>query len=109
MGDRVSIQYGKHWPTGKPWLSATLKDHWGGPDFGQEALDFATKLEDDKPWSTPISRLEPDAVMVLFVAHLVKEGTESLRLVPNPEDCDNSDNGHFIVWLDTNTIEHKEE
>lgn len=110
MGDRVSIQYGDHWYNdGTPRLSATLKDHWGGQNFAYEALEFATNLKDDRPWSTPISRLEPSAVMVQFVAHLVNQGSKSLRLVPNPKDCDNSDNGHFIVWLDKLIVEKIEE
>jgi len=107
MGDRVSIQYGKHNYDGTEWLSATLKDHWGGQDFAQYALSFANKLKEDKPWSTPLSRKDPDTIICYFVTHLMNNGSANLRLVPNPEDCDNSDNGHYIIWLDINTIEKR--
>lgn len=107
MGDRVSIQYGDHWGDGTERLSAVLKDHWGGPQFPELALTFANNTKEIKQWSTPLSRKEPDAIMCFFVHILMSQGNTSLRLVCSPEDCDNSDNGHFIVWLDSGTIERR--
>ena len=115
MGDRVSIQYGSHREDGTEQLSAVLKHHWGGPEFAFDALEFARigiESMSDNKISTPLSRGEPSAVMVSLVGQLVSEYNarqreHSLRLVPTPNDCDNSDNGHFIVWLDTMKVERR--
>ena len=102
MGDRVSVQYGKHWPDGKEWLSAVLCHHWGGPQFPESAKRFASGTQGPgNGVSTPLNRRDPDALMVHLISHLIaEESPRSMRLVPTKNDCDNSDNGHFIIWLD---------
>ena len=103
MGDRVSIQFGKHWPDGQEWLSAVLCHHWGGTELHNRALKFIDQVKAVPTGgiSTPLTRLDPDHVMVMFVSLITLErGVSSLRLVPTYKDCDNSDNGHYIVWLD---------
>jgi len=108
MGERVSIQFGRRSSDGD-WLSAVLKYHWGGPEFPQQILEWVKSLtpENDKmPMSGPVDRLEPDAIMVtLTLAISPKSQNHSLRLVPTKDDCDNSDWGHFIIWLDSLEIE----
>ena len=106
MGERSSVQFGMHQPDGSIWLSAVLKDHWGGPELGTIAAKFADSIDRGDGMEigkglimhTPLGRLEPDAVMVAFVQSF--KNSQSLRLVPTRYDCDNSDWGHFIVWLD---------
>lgn len=102
MGDRVSIQFAQHREDGI-WYSAVLNNHWGGREFPYLALNFLKSINTKTAISTPMSRLEPSAVMVAFVHGL--DSPLSLRLVPTTNDCDNSDNGHFIIWTDTLTIE----
>jgi len=107
MGDRVSIQFAQI-RGDYVWYSAVLKDHWGGSEFPQQALEFVRSINAETRVSTPLSRLEPSAVMVAFVQHLTSPESlrlNSLRLVPTKKDCDNSDNGHFIIWTDSLTIE----
>ena len=105
MGDRVSIQFAQI-RGDYVWYSAVLKDHWGGSEFPQQALEFVRSINIETRISTPLSRLEPSVVMVAFVQHLASP--ESLRLVPTKNDCDNSDNGHFIIWTDSLTIEKED-
>jgi hypothetical protein len=105
MGNRISIQFGQHYTDESIWLSAVLCHHWGGRYFVNEAVDFINSLIIDRKHdkiSGPLTRLDPDAIMVAFVQNLPK--SDSLRLVPTKDDCDNSDNGHFILWLDNREV-----
>ena len=106
MGDRVSIQFAKH--QSKDWIeySAVLHHHWGGQAFPLLAKRFVENLQPKdpkKPSFSPTDRLEPSAVMIDFIGYAIKQDPNhyhSMRAVPTSKDCDNSDNGHFVIWLD---------
>ena len=97
MGDRASIQF----KDDQGQVSAVLNDHWGGMEFVEAArawlreYDGAGKYSMPVPHgaSTPSSRREADALMVEFIQ--AKIGGD--RIVPTMNDCDNSDNGHFVL------------
>lgn len=104
MGDRVSIQF-----INGDNKSVVLFNHWGGTEFPQEALEYVTKLIHENKskypnnYSNPLSRLEPDTVMVDFIREITKDliRVEScLYLGATENDGDNSDNGHWIIDLE---------
>jgi hypothetical protein len=82
MGDRVSISFVNeidYIHDKRREESVPLFNHWGGSDFPKYALDWVKKLKrevnekkEDKI-STPYTRLEPQNVMVLFIADLQKD------------------------------------
>ncbi len=99
-------------------MSAILSNHWDGKTILNIALDFINKLKHTHEYNvggTPISRMEPDAVMCNFVAFLIRNSftnehdpytcEHSLRLIDELSESDNDDNGHFIVWCDTEEIQ----
>ena len=95
MGDRVSIQF----KNGKE-VSVVLFSHWDGMHFVKQAKEYVKKLNQNE--GTPLSRLEPQTVMVDFV----REITKDLEVVDSnyyfgfdSNDGDNSDNGHHIINL----------
>jgi len=124
MGDRVSVSF-----ENGDERSVELFHHWGGVGFAKEALDYAVKLKAEleltreKQMSTPLTRLEPRVVMVDFIRHLWETGwlkgrdigifgggtafeetgriNDSIYLGKDENDGDNSDNGHFIIDLQT--------
>lgn len=103
MGDRVSIAFRNGEET-----SVTLFNHWGGMEFKDVAENYVADL---KQWigtkyapnfSDPISRLEPNTVMVDFIRHITKGKdriTSSLYLAVDESRGDNSDNGHHFIDL----------
>ncbi len=125
MGDRVSIQFSNK---GMEWSdkSVVLFHHWGGQQFADFAkgwaIDFKMKilkLQEGKG-SDPLSRLEPQNVMIQFIKALADYPTEdfkyhyfkddkylcsddylsySMYLGIDENDGDNSDNGHHIIEL----------
>ena len=106
MGDRVSISF----KNGND-ESVTLCSHWGGYEFVKTAERYTRKLlkESKKNGeSLPLDRLEPETVMVDFIREITKEEKRvdsDLYIVPTPNDCDNSDNGHFVIDLLTGEAE----
>ena len=118
MGDRVSISF-----KNGDEESVALFHHWGGREFPQVALAYAKEFKIDvdnrkskEPnLSTPITRMEPEIVMVDFIRHLMAMGmgleydydfthkpvkqrptgrsNDSIYLGKNNSDGDNSDNG----------------
>lgn len=102
MGDRVSISF----RNGKQ-ESVVLFHHWGGKQFPQKALQYAkdlvAELESTKICvSEPLTRLEPETVMVDFIRYITKDKSRimsSLYLGRDQNDGDNSDNGHFVIDL----------
>ena len=103
MGDRVSIQLGSH-TVGKlgrcpgfTELSPVLYSHWAGAKFPHTVAKIIESIHSDEKISNPISRREPSAILIRVIQAL---GKESLRLYATPEQVDNQDNGHFIIWLD---------
>ena len=123
MGDRVSISFVNvdrlHHEKIK-MESVPLFNHWGGREFPQYALNWVKKLkrevnEKKDNISTPYTRLEPQRVMVLFIADLQKDKqfadytnkkriTHSIYLGKDKNDGDNSDNGHFMIDINDEKI-----
>ncbi len=102
MGDRVSISFRKGNEE-----SVVLFSHWQGYGFAEKALDYADRLRDKNGNNEviyPLDRLEPNTVMVDFIRHVTKDlrRVESdLYLASNQNEGDNSDNGHFVIDLDS--------
>ena len=81
MGDRVSISFVNETDCihdKRREESVPLFHHWGGSYFPEYALNWVKKLKKEinevknKNISTPYTRLEPQYVMVLFIADLQK-------------------------------------
>lgn len=123
MGDRVSISFVNeidYIHDKRREESVPLFNHWGGKDFPQYALNWVKKLkrevnEKKDNISTPYTRLEPQRVMVLFIADLQKDKqfadytnkeriTHSIYLGKDKNDGDNSDNGHFVIDINDEKI-----
>jgi len=108
MGDRVSIQF----KNGNDY-SVALFNHWGGIEFPEVALAYVKDLicenniKYPNNFSNPISRLEPNTVMVDFIREITKNKlrvSSSLYLGKDENEGDNSDNGHWIVDLKKVTL-----
>mgnify|MGYP001287387112 FL=1 len=124
MGDRVSISFVNEIDYIHDKVreeSVTLFNHWGGKEFPQYALNWVKKLKrevnekKEDNISTPYTRLEPQRVMVLFIADLQKDKqfadytnkeriTHSIYLGKDTNDGDNSDNGHFVIDINCEKI-----
>ena len=124
MGDRVSISFVNeidYIHDKRREESVPLFNHWGGSDFPKYALDWVKKLKrevnekKEDNISTPYTRLEPQNVMVLFIADLQKDKqfadytnkeriTHSIYLGKDKNDGDNSDNGHFVIDINCEKI-----
>jgi hypothetical protein len=104
MGDRVSISFVKR---GRE--SVTLFSHWGGRSFVDDAVLYVKELRTemskiDRSGTYPLSRLDPETVMVDFIRDQTKglNRVESdLYLGVDSSDGDNSDNGHARIDLET--------
>lgn len=98
MGDRASISF-KY----DDDESVVLCDHWGGEEFLEEteawAKRFIREHPPEKHISTPITRLEPNTLMVLYIQDLGYDESRSLYLGKTTEDVDNSDCGHKTIDL----------
>ena len=123
MGDRVSISFVNeinYLHEQRREESIALFNHWGGKEFPQYALNWVKKLKREvlqrRPnISTPYTRLDPQNVMVLFIADLQKDKqfadytnkeriTHSIYLGKDTNDGDNSDNGHFVIDINCEKI-----
>ena len=94
MGDRVSISF----KNGND-ESVALFHHWGGLEFVDLAEEYVAQLPRGEV-SMPLDRREPGTVMVDFIRHITQNMDRvksSLYLGKDPEDGDNSDNGHFVI------------
>ena len=98
MGDRISIQF----QTGHE-RSVTLFSHWGGETMPRYVRQFdAEVLKKCKGDSYPLDRMEPNTVMVAFLAWLVRGPendevpTHDYYLGKDRSDGDNSDNGNYV-------------
>ena len=105
MGDRVSISF-----KNGTYESVALFHHNGGAEFATEALAYAKELKAERGDSRimPLDRLEPDTVMVDFIryiTHDLNRVLSSLYLGKDGSDGDNSNNGHFVINLETMTLE----
>ena len=89
MGERVSIQfqklerYGNQDPVKEK--SVVLFHHWGAEDFPELALDWVRDFREKAKnqavsrVSDPISRMEPQTLMVQFIGYLANTGYKSHR------------------------------
>jgi len=103
MGNRISISF----KNGND-ESVYLFSHWDGMDFKKDALKFVDELyksintECNGAVSNPISRLEPNTVMINFINWKFPKGLikGNYYLGKDEEDGDNSDNGHFAIKVE---------
>lgn len=95
MGDRISIQY-----QNGDEKSVVLFSHWQGKDLLRKVEEHyrtvVKPLHDQNGRSIPLSRMEPNTVIVDFIRYIVggKIIGNDLYLVSKVSDGDNSDNGH---------------
>ncbi len=103
MGDRVSMQFVDN----DGFKSVVLFSHWGGLAFVEKAKKYVENLKTwiksrDSKVGMPLTRLEPNTVMVDFIRHFTKDMNRvesDLYLGIHEDDGDNSDNGHFEIKL----------
>lgn len=108
MGNRISVSF--YSEDGEE--SVALFSHWGGKEFLNKALKYLKNLKkelgnDEKKIIRPLDRLEPSVVMVDFIREITKDMKrveDDLYLGKDPDDGDNSDNGHFSINVDTEEI-----
>jgi hypothetical protein len=108
MGDRISVSFYNE----DEGESVVLFSHWGGKNFLNDALKYLKNLKEKlekrkNKISDPISRLEPNTVMVDFIRNITKEEDlieGNLYLGKDENDGDNSDNGHWCLDVDTGDI-----
>lgn len=104
MGDRISISF-----KNGDEESVTLFSHWRGRDLLSSVQQYVKELKADTgvPAAYPISRGEPNTVMVDFIRWLTKDMprvTNDLYLGRDESEGDNSDNGHYTYDLDADEI-----
>ena len=124
MGDRVSISFvqdrseveRKMFGGPKQEESVVLFNHWGGERFPKIAVEYLRELHQDKSHfeGDPLGRLEVGTVMVDFMRWFLggpnilqpqNRVTRTIYLGADPNDGDNSDNGHFTINVDTFGVE----
>ena len=103
MGDRISISFRNGTDE-----SVALFSHWGGKSFLKTAISYAKILKEEvgQERVRPLHRLEPGTVMVDFIKQLTSSHDHNrvygnLYLCVNREGGDNSDNGHYVINLDS--------
>jgi len=107
MGDRVSISF----RNGNE-QSVVLCSHWGGQQFIKIVESYVEKLIEEvknKKNLEPLDRLEPETVMVDFIREITKSFKRvdsGLYLGKGREEVDDSDNGHFVVDLQTGEVKN---
>lgn len=113
MGDRVSIRFTKGYNTDAP----VIFSHWGGVGFVNAAISYAKDLVDENlaiRTLTPLDRLEPRTVTCDFIFNIGKyyylDSSHTHRidgdiyLGKDEYDGDNSENGHFNIELDNDSL-----
>ena len=100
MGNRISISF-----ENQGIRSVAIFSHWDGTDFLFMVKDFLEWLKHDvkAPENTPLGRMDPSIVALLFSYWVVKQNgvipSSGYYLGKDQNDGDNSDNGHYIVDL----------
>lgn len=102
MGARTSIAF-----KNQDQKSVVLFSHWGGMEFVEKAQNYVKDLNKYKAIkvlspSTPLSRLEPNTVMIDFIRYATKNMTRvegDLYLGKDQSDGDNSNFGHHDIEL----------
>ena len=101
MGERVSISF-----KNGDKESVTLFNRWEGRDFLRKARKYTKNLKKDfqvMETTTPLSKLDPNTVMVDFLREItkdVKRNESTLYLGIRPEDNDTSIYENFVIMLD---------
>jgi len=102
MGDRVSVQFRCTDNEGVR-SSVVLFSHWGGKAFARRAYRYALELRGETDGALmPLDRFDPETVMVDFIREVTREQDRvrcDLYLGASVANGDNTDNGHYIVWL----------
>ena len=103
MGDRTSIQF-----VNDDEKSPVFYEHNGGIALLHEVDEFLEVLKQNFPLNErcndPITRREPSAILVMFVAKYVKYQltfSGGYRLRDSDVFYRNNDNGHWIINLKT--------
>jgi len=101
MGDRISIQFRKGNET-----SVALFHHWMGTELKNQVMTYIKELKEriTSSGTYPLDRLEPSIVMLDFVRELTEDMVEvrsGMYLGRDGSDGDNSDNGNWVLDLDT--------
>jgi hypothetical protein len=107
MGDRVSVSFANG-----DEESVVLFAHWGGMAFAETAKQYADDLCVEmltlpRIGTWPLSRLEPNTVMVDFIRYCIETGwihatgrvESNYYFGATDSDGDNSDNGHHRIDL----------
>ena len=100
MGNRISIQFKLENRT-----SIVLFSHWDGTLLIDKAELYAKALREEVNEELyPLDRLEPSTAIIDFIRHLTL-GMERVKsnyyLGKDKLDGDNSDNGHWVLDLQT--------
>ena len=121
MGDRISIQFTNTTKGYAP--SAILFSHCWGLSLLGVAQKYISKLKEEAALEgegDPLYRLEPQIVMVDFIREFVCHPMHRIFNPTNPrivsgfylsvntKSGDNSDNGHWVIDLDADTIQRVE-
>jgi hypothetical protein len=104
MGDRVSISFVNKESKFRD-ESVVFFSHWDGMQLVKDATEYVKKLDKEVPKEGmyPITRREPNTVMVDFLREFFQNETEHIKsnyyLGKDKNDGDNSDNGHHQIEL----------
>ena len=120
MGDRISVQFCqrvKHFGSNVINMekSVVLFNHWQGIAFAEQtlkwAIDFQERMKQQRlpNFSNPITRMDPQHMMIQYIMSLSTDSihykygegffSTACYLGKDEKDGDNSDNGHFEIWL----------
>jgi len=110
MGDRISIQFKNENEYGVgDEMSVVFFSHWDGTNLLFSVKEYFKELKREKVVdslgdgvgvSGPLSRLQPNTIMVDFIRWLTKDVdriSSNYYLGKDENDGDNSDNGHYII------------
>lgn len=108
MGDRISFQF----VNGND-KSVVFFSHWAGEGIFDMLKDFNKDLhkhiKSGSGMSYPLTRMEPETVMLNFIAWLGRHEGDftdgDFYLGVNPDDGDNSDNGHWFAMLNATGLD----
>jgi hypothetical protein len=108
MGDRISIQFKNK----SGMKSAVLCSHWDGEQLLEFVSNYLEELKHERRDNMyPIDRLEAPTVMADFIRYLtldIERINSNYYIVSTPEECDNSDNGHYIIDPETELVKREE-
>ena len=99
MGDRVTISF-----KSKKEESPILYHHWGGTKFPALAKHwFKEHYKQPEYQDKDVTK-----VLLQFIAWLGKHSkfSDSLDLIPPGEDWDNSNNGHYTIFVDSGKMQN---